>query len=101
MFRSLFIGDRVSAAGFRLGGMAVSIPESGTEARLFQEALENNDLIIITAEFASHLSESLIKSVQVAGSSQLLIIPDVRHQQEVPDIAVELRRQLGMVERQA
>jgi vacuolar-type H+-ATPase subunit F/Vma7 len=98
MFSPLFIGDPVSAAGFRLGGMSVSVPEPGSEASLFQEALKHNDLIIMTAEFASQLSQAVIKSVQIAGSPLLLVIPDVRQQHEAPDIAAELRRQLGMIE---
>jgi vacuolar-type H+-ATPase subunit F/Vma7 len=98
MFRPLFIGDSVSAAGFRLGGASVQTPEPGDEMRLFREALDSSELIIITAEVASRIPESLIKSVQIGGSPLLLIVTDARHQQEAPDIAADLRRQLGMVE---
>ncbi len=98
MVRPLFIGDRVTAAGFRLGGAMVEIPEPGTEVMVFRDALKTRDLIILAAEVAARLPEALLANAQTAGTPLVLIIPDVRGLHEPEDIAASLRRQLGMAE---
>jgi len=98
MLRSLFIGDKVSAAGFRLGGAMVEIPEPGMEEKVFRDALKTRDLIIIAAEVAACLPKALLTTAQSAGAPLVLVIPDVRGLHEPEDIAASLRQQLGMAE---
>lgn len=98
MQRPVFIGDRLSAAGFRLGGAVVKTPESGMEASVFRTALEGSELVLLTAEVAACLPEALLNDALVASEPLVLVIPDVRGSSEPPDIADSLRRQLGMAE---
>jgi vacuolar-type H+-ATPase subunit F/Vma7 len=98
MLRPLFIGDRVSAAGFRLGGAMVEVPEPGAELQVFRRALETSDLILVSAEIAARLPGPLLEDVQAAGKPLVLVIPDVRGLHQPADIAATLRRQLGMAE---
>jgi vacuolar-type H+-ATPase subunit F/Vma7 len=98
MFYPVFIGDKLSAAGFRLAGAEVHIPEPGTELPIFQEALERADLIIITADIAVLLPESLLEKNQINGAPLLMIIDDICGMHQSVDIAVYLRQQLGMAE---
>ena len=94
----IFIGDRLSAAGFRLGGTLARVPEPGTEQAAFSQALEETDLVLVTAEVASRLPEPLLSKALSDTSPLVLVIPDVRGLQEPPDISINLRRQLGMIE---
>jgi len=94
----VFIGDRLSATGFRLGGAVVSTPEPGMEATAFRAALEDSELVLVTAEVAAKLPDALLDKAMVAGDPLVLVIPDVRDIHEPPDIAASLRRQLGMAE---
>jgi len=95
---AVFIGDRLSAAGFRLGGAVVETPESGMEATVFRAALEDSELVLLTAEVAACLPEPLLDDALVASDPLVLVIPDVRGLYEPPDIVDSLRRQLGMAE---
>lgn len=98
MFQPLFIGDRVTASGFRLGGAMVVTPEPGSETKVFNSALETNNLILITAQVAACLPESLLEKTQITGSPLVLVIPDIRGFQQADNVADRLRRLLGMTE---
>jgi len=98
MFRSVFIGDRVSAAGFRLGGSRVHTPEPGGEEEAFEQALASADMVILTAEVAACLPAERLPAAQASHAPLVLVIEDVRGRHQPPDIAATLRRQLGMGE---
>ena len=96
MFRTSFLGDRISAVGFRLGGASVDSPPSGEEEQAFAAALANSDLVIVTAEFAGRLPGDRLAAAQAGHEPLVLVIEDVRGLCQPTDIAVTLRRQLGM-----
>ena len=98
MFRTVFIGDRVSAAGFRLGGATVDIPAPGGEEEAFANALTSSDLVLVTAELAGRLPAGRLASAQAGHAPLVLVLEDVRGMRQPPDIAATLRRQLGMAE---
>ena len=98
MLSPVFLGDRLSAAGFRLGGAAVVTPEPGSEEHAFRQALEETSLVLVRAEIASTLPESLLSDALMATSPLVLVLPDVRGLHQPPDIANQLRKQLGMAE---
>ncbi|MCW8963394.1 MAG: Vacuolar H+transporting two-sector ATPase F subunit [Gammaproteobacteria bacterium] len=94
----VFIGDRISAAGFRLGGAEVNTPEPGMEATVFRAALEDSELVLLTAEVANRLPDTMLDEAMISEAPLVLVIPDVRGLHEPVDIADSLRRQLGMAE---
>lgn len=94
----LFIGDRVTAAGFHLGGVVVRSPAPGAETEVFRAALESSDLILLGADTAAALPPDLLHRSLTAVQPLVLVIPDVRGRAEPPALADELRRQLGMAE---
>ena len=98
MFQPLFIGDRVTASGFRLGGAMVVTPEPGAETKVFNSALKTSNLILITAQVAACLPESLVEKVQIMGSPLVLVIADIRGLHQPDNVADRLRRLLGMAE---
>lgn len=98
MFRTVFIGDRVSAAGFRLGGASVEVPAPGSEEEAFANALEGADLVIITAQLAGRLPPGRLAAAQAGHAPLVLVVEDARGICQPPDIAATLRRQLGMAE---
>ena len=98
MFRTVFIGDRVSAAGFRLGGARVDTPAPGSEEEAFANALASADMVIVTAELAVRLQADRLAAAQAGHEPLVLVLEDVRGIRQPPDIATTLRRQLGMAE---
>jgi vacuolar-type H+-ATPase subunit F/Vma7 len=93
-----FIGDEVSAAGFRLAGVQVHVPESASAQGLFQRLMDQVDLILLTAEVAEWIPAPVLHQAFAADRPLVLVIPDVRGRLQPPDICAALRRQLGMAE---
>lgn len=98
MLAPVFIGDPLSAAGFRLGGAEVITPKAGSEEAAFRTALKDGDLVLITAETASGIPDALLEKAMLENDPLVVVIPDVRNRQQPLDIADSLRRQLGMTE---
>ena len=93
-----FIGDEVSAAGFRLAGFRTEVPAPGEEASRLRQACEEAALVLVTAEVAARVPESELIRLQAAPRPLLLVVPDVRGRSTAPDPGAGLRRQLGLVE---
>lgn len=95
-----FIGDEVSAAGFRLAGVAVQVlptDQAATRALdLFRHHLQESQFVLLTAEVASLLPPDLLARSLRADRPPVLVIPDVRGRVQPPDLASVLRDQLGM-----
>lgn len=98
MKRPCFVGDELSAAGFRLAGFRTETPMPGQEAVSLREAREVADLVVITAELAAHVPESELRRWQTALRPLLLVVADMRGRMNAPDLGAGLRRQLGLVE---
>ena len=93
-----FIGDRLSAAGFRLGGAEVHVPEAGDEGPLLAELITRVELVLLTAEIARRIPSQQLHAARMGQTPMVVVIPDVRGQQLPDDPAARLRQQLGMAE---
>ncbi len=94
----VFIGDEVSAAGFRLAGVTCHTPAMSEVAGLFRRLRAEVGLILITAEYASELPERLVAEAQYEQRPLLLVIADIRDRVLPADITSALKRQLGLAE---
>jgi vacuolar-type H+-ATPase subunit F/Vma7 len=92
------IADEITAAGFRLAGVAVEVPEPAQLAPLFQRLLGTSELLLVTAEQAARLPAGDLEAALARGRPLLLVIPDVRGAVSPPDLGQRLRRQLGLAE---
>jgi vacuolar-type H+-ATPase subunit F/Vma7 len=93
-----FIGDEVTAAGFRLAGARVLTPEQETLAATFAELVADYELVLVTAEFAARLPDRQVRLAQLGGAALVLVIPDVRGDRQPEDLRHAVRRQLGLSE---
>ncbi len=96
--RCVFIGDEVSAAGFRLAGMTCHSPAPEQVTALFQHVRGEAGLILITAEYAGHVPEGLLAEAQREQRPLLLVMADIRGRVPPVDIVSALKRQLGLAE---
>lgn len=92
----IFIGDEVTAAGYRLAGLRILLPEPSGVAQALHQACTETELVLITAEYASMLPASQLKAALSARAPLVLVIPDARHRVKMPDLAVGMRAQLGI-----
>ena len=91
-----YIGDEVSAAGFRLAGARVIVPSAGDETRALASARESAALILIAADVAARIATRDLASAQAALAPLALIVPDLKEEIPLTDLATRLRRQLGL-----
>ena len=94
----VLIGDEVTAAGFRLAGARVLVPAAGQETQAFQQAREDSDLVLVTAELARRMPDRLLREAYQSGQPLLLVVPDARGHVSPTDLTTGLRRQLGLNE---
>ncbi|MDH3673417.1 MAG: V-type ATP synthase subunit F [Gammaproteobacteria bacterium] len=92
----IFIGDEVSAAAYRLAGARACVPAPAEIDSILQWACEETDLVLITAEYAALLPPQQLTQAQAALDPLLLVVPDVRGHVAIPDLAAQLRGQLGV-----
>jgi vacuolar-type H+-ATPase subunit F/Vma7 len=93
-----FMGDEVSAAGFRLAGVDVHVPSRAEAPALFQRLVVDAQIVLLTAEVAGWLPQETLPRVLVADRPLVAVIPDVRGRTQPSDLSGQLKRQLGMAE---
>ena len=91
-----FIGDEVSAAGYRLAGAAAYVPAAGEEGAVFAAARAHAALVLVTAECAARIPAVELHQALAAFRPLTLIVPDVRGRVTPPDLGRLVRQQLGM-----
>jgi len=96
MSAPIYLGDEVSAAGFRLAGARVAVPDEGAEAAALASARAEAPLVLVCAAVAARIPESDMAKALAALAPLTLIVPDLSGDVPLPDLAARLRRQLGM-----
>jgi len=96
MSRVAFIGDEISAAGYRLAGAAVFSPSAKDVHKTFVKVSDEADVIMITAEAARHIPEPLMADALAATSPLVMVVEDVRARVSPPDLEKQMHAILGL-----
>lgn len=96
MASPVFIGDEVTAAGYRLAGARTLTPRHSTLARTFATTLDDAQLIFITAAFAAELPDGLLDDAVRAADPLVLVVPDAANRVAPPDLDAQVARTLGI-----
>jgi len=91
-----FIGDEVSAAGYRLAGVRAYVPAPGEEAAVLAAARAEAAVVLITAERAARVPAAELAVALSALSPLILVVPDVRGRVPPANLGKMVRKQLGM-----
>jgi vacuolar-type H+-ATPase subunit F/Vma7 len=93
----LYIGDEVTAAGYRLAGVETLVldAEEGKSA-LQPAAIGAAELILLSSRLAAALPAEELEQALARVTPLLTIVPDVFGAGAPPDLAVEVRRALGI-----
>jgi vacuolar-type H+-ATPase subunit F/Vma7 len=92
----VFLGDEVSAAGFRLAGVTVRVPLEGEEQQALAAAVSSAELVLLTADFARCLPPVLLERYQSGPRPLVGVLPDTTGAEGTVDLAAEIRRHLGI-----
>lgn len=98
MSAPVFIGDEVSAAGFRLAGVRVRTPSDDQILPTLEWASKQACLIMITPEFLDVLSPEDKERFLQQLLPPVVAVPDINGNYQVEDLTTSLRAQLGVLE---
>jgi vacuolar-type H+-ATPase subunit F/Vma7 len=96
MVLAIYLGDEVSAAGFRLAGVDARVPERGEEAQVLARARTEASLVLLSATFATRVPAAELGAAQLARAPLTVIVPDLQGETPLPDVASRLRAELGL-----
>ena len=91
-----FIGDEVTATGYRLAGARVRVPDAGGETAALAAARAESPLVLITAACAARVDADALRAALAALSPVVAIVADAQNGAAPPDLAARLRGQLGL-----
>jgi len=94
----VFIGDEVSAAGFRLAGLLVHTPQADAVLQTLEHVLREAPLVLLSSRLAPQIPAEMLDRLLANTSPQVIIVPDVHGHTQMPDLASRIRRQLGVLE---
>lgn len=92
----VFLGDELSAAGFRLAGALIRTPEPEEVVSAFEWARQQAPLVLITAALAEHIPSAQLAAALAGLSPLVLIVPDINGQSAPEDLAAAVHRAFGM-----
>lgn len=92
----VFIGDELSATGYRLGGARVHSPALEDAPDVFRRAQRETDLILLSVEYARALPHQDLHHALSRERPLVLVVPDIRERFEMRDVPSRLRRELGV-----
>jgi len=98
MSTPVYIGDEVEAAGYRLAGLEVRVPDRDELLPQIHSACEQAPLVLIGAATARDIPPAELDRLLAQVSPPVVIMPDVRNRVGLPDLATRLRAQLGVLE---
>ena len=93
---AFYLGDEISAAGFRLAGARTRVPAEGDETEAVAAARAESKLVLVSAAVAARIDEAALSRALASLSPLTLLVPDPAGKVPLPDIAARLRRQLGL-----
>ena len=96
MATPIFIGDAVTAAGYRLAGVRVQAPAPGAETAALAAARAEAPLVLVSAAVALRIDATAWRAACTALAPLVLAVPDPQEQVALPDLAGRLRAQLGL-----
>jgi len=96
MATPIFIGDQVTAAGYRLAGVRVRAPAPGDETAALAAARADAPLVMITAACAARVDAAALRDAVSALAPVVVVVADAQGDVAPPDLAARLRGQLGL-----
>jgi vacuolar-type H+-ATPase subunit F/Vma7 len=91
-----FVGDELTATGFRLAGARVHVPPPGEVREAFEAARSEASVVLVTAACAAELPAALLEEALGAIAPLTLVVDDLAGAAAPPDLEAAMRRALGV-----
>jgi vacuolar-type H+-ATPase subunit F/Vma7 len=97
MARIVYLGDEVTAAGFRLAGVETFVTDAGGAADALRQALEGEaDCVLLSGALKAAVPPALLERAEEAVEPLFAVVPDVRGRDAPDDIGRAVRNALGI-----
>jgi vacuolar-type H+-ATPase subunit F/Vma7 len=97
MARIVYLGDEATAAGLRLAGVQVMVPDPAGIANALERAkADGAEMILLSAPYAARLPVEELELALTREFPLVSIAPDVFGRGALPDLAHEVRGALGI-----
>jgi vacuolar-type H+-ATPase subunit F/Vma7 len=97
MARIVYLGDEVTAAGFRLAGIETRVADAGAAADALRQALEGEvDCVLLSGALTGAVPPALLERARQAVEPLFAVVPDVRGRDAPEDIGRAVRNALGI-----
>jgi len=97
MARILYIGDEVTALGFRLAGVETRVTEPTDAADGLRAALATElDCVLVSGALVAGVAPALLERAAEALEPLFAVVPDVRGRDAPGDLARDVRNALGI-----
>ena len=97
MARVVYIGDEVTAAGFRLAGLEAQVTHAGGAGEALRAALAGPaDCVLFSGRLADDVPPALLQQALEGIEPLFAVVPDVRGLAAPPDLVREVRNALGI-----
>jgi len=95
---SIFLGDELSAAGYRLAGVDARVPSPGDEAACLEEALKEAEarVVLLATRCAKAIPPAALEAALALLSPLVIVVPDWDGTQLATEPANKVRRVLGL-----
>ena len=93
---SIFVGDELSAAGFRLCGVDVRVPSPGGEADCLHKALKEARIVLLGSRCAEAIPPAALEAALALLSPLVMVVPDWDGTQLAGEPANKVRQVLGL-----
>jgi len=93
---AVFIGDELTATGFRLTGLETFTPAPAAVAETFMDSRRRASLVILTAECARFIPPATLEAALLAERPPVAVIPDALARVEPAALARRMKSVLGI-----
>lgn len=93
---SIFLGDEMSAAGYRLAGVDACVPKPGDEAACLETALKEARLVLVGSRCARAISPATLEAALTLLSPLVMVVPDWDGTPLATSPAIKVRQVLGL-----
>jgi vacuolar-type H+-ATPase subunit F/Vma7 len=93
----VYLGDEVTAAGFRLAGIdARTVESSATADEMRRAVTEGAELILLSAQLAELMPLPGLETILAAPQPPVAVVDDVCGKSVLPDLTRDVRATLGI-----
>jgi hypothetical protein len=96
MTLAIYLGDEISAAGYRLAGVDARVPARGGEGAALARARAQAALVLVSASVAARVPKAALTGALLALAPVTVVVPDLQGETPLPDVASRLRAELGL-----